>query len=1529
MTYTVSDTSIAAVGTDGTVTIYSAGEITVTATKASDDVYAEKTVSYKLTINKDVQDISLETSADTESNDAGSYTIKTVLGTSGEYATGNGIDFTYAVTGREGVNLTTATDVNANGIVTFGDSEYGVVTVTVTRPGNNCYEEWTAIFTLTITEMAINNTNFKILTDINSTTGWYNDDVEIQYVENGNIFNLADYIENPGKKHSHSNWNQTYVLEDGVYEQGDVILCVTKNGGGKGGNKHNIDICANTVLGTIKVDTTIPVDGGVEYTTSVIGSIFEAITLGYYQAQVTATISASDETSGIAAIYYNIDGSEVYQVKTFNGDKNAEVAITLPDSYKGQVKYYIVDMAGNSTAETTDDDVIIVDAGVPEISVGWSEAVRVVDENNNDVEGYDYTSNIRSNKLYYQDTAEATITIKEENFFGGQPGDGNEGVKITINGQTFSHNANSWTQVKDEAGNATDSWTCTVPVSAEGDNVLKVEYTDRSGNKMETYTSETIIIDKTAPQITVKGLDKVNKDDKIIIEIKEKNFRESDVVLTIGATEIQNNQVAAYTTEWKHEGDMHTLTIDLNVDANFTLKVEYTDLAMRSDVEPNENSHNFYVDKVGPTAEISYSESVWGAVTEALSFGYYDADMVVTITAVDAVSGVKEIRYNYDGKWSAATPDANGQISFTINPQYRGQIQYYAVDDADNSGAEITANMTVIVDNVDPTILVEWPNASRVVNADNADDEKYDYTSVSSGHKLYYQESATANITITEENFFNGEAVADSEMLGVLIYDNDTLISADKADWSGAGNSWTNTVTFTEEGKHVLSIEYTDRSKNEMVKYVSNIIVIDKTEPVILLDPHHAERFYTNKVEEAMATLTITETNFRASDVEVTLASVNAAGEMIVSEPEENVSYNAYAKNDANWTHSNDVHTLVLPFNVDANYTLDVAYTDLAQRIAEEEHSEFTLDRVAPTGLSVTFSDNDVTAGYYGAAATATLHASDAVSGIDYYYYVAGGSIEGETDSSFTINPQFNGTVTFVAYDKAGNSTELKDDQNIVVDTIAPTCNVTFSTPYQTVDNVAYYAENILVTVNITEANFFSGDYAVAVTKDGVAHPVNVTWNGSVGTFTLTEDGDYVVNVTGEDHSGNTMTPYTSHILTLDTEAPTIKVTKVVANSANKDEEYTFDIEISDINLDVDTMNPVLTAVIKDDKGSYTTQEIQMNAPAVVEPNRTYRYTVENLTEDALYTLICTASDLSGNEMSQVQLEDEKLYEEVQFSINRSGSAFGYGDDFAEELMNQYYVYSVEQDVILVEVNVDPIENYVVLLNGKELTEGVDYTSTQSSEPGEWSKRQYIINKDLFESEGEYSVIIHSTDKAETPAYSDVKDLSTSFVVDQTAPVITITGLETGGRYLTQEQIVTLIPTDEGGRLNSLKVVVLDSEGQPLTDENGNDISLRFEMSGEELLTYLDEHDGMVTFTVPEGLNNQVQIICNDCAVNSLGQTNEYNELFERVTVSQNQLIIFFANKPLFYGVIAGVLGLIILIILLLKRKKKDEEEGK
>ncbi|MBR4071944.1 MAG: hypothetical protein IKK26_05260, partial [Clostridia bacterium] len=523
-------------------------------------------------------------------------------------------------------------------------------------------------------------------------------------------------------------------------------------------------------------------------------------------------------------------------------------------------------------------------------------------------------------------------------------------------------------------------------------------------------------------------------------------------------------------------------------------------------------------------------------------------------------------------------------------------------------------------------------------------------------------------------------------------------------------------------------------------------------------------------------------------------------------------------------------------------------------------------------------------------------------------------------------NNQFNGTVEFTAYDRAENNTDMADEERIVVDNINPTSTITFNDPVQNVNNISYYAGNINATIVINEANFYSNDVNVTVTKDGVNYPVTVQWNDNsvdvhTGTFTLTEDGDYVVAINYADRSTNEMESYESNRLTIDTKAPTVNVTNVKNNTANKDEVYGFTITANDINIDMNSIAPVLTAVVRGEDGSYAKKTIPFENLKTLEAGKTYSYTVENLEEDAVYTLVCTLKDMSGNTYSKIILDDGNEYETVRFSINREGSTFAV-DEATDKLVQQYYVYSVYEDVIIEEINVDPIENYTVKLNGEELTEGKDYTTTVTDNEEEWSLRTYVISKSLFENEGEYSVIVESTDKADTTAFSDIKNLKVAFVVDKTAPSITISGLEEDGRYQTEAQTVTLIPSDDGGKLNSITVITVDKDGKKLAE--------LLSLSGEELDAALEENSGMLTFKVSKGMYQNIRIICDDCAVNEDGETNTYDVTIKNVTVDTNAFIVnFWANKVLRWSTIAGVILLAAGIVVLIAYKKRKKTEKK
>lgn len=93
-------------------------------------------------------------------------------------------------------------------------------------------------------------------------------------------------------------------------------------------------------------------------------------------------------------------------------------------------------------------------------------------------------------------------------------------------------------------------------------------------------------------------------------------------------------------------------------------------------------------------------------------------------------------------------------------------------------------------------------------------------------------------------------------------------------------------------------------------------------------------------------------------------------------------------------------------------------------------------------------------------------------------------------------------------------------------------------------------------------------------------------------------------------------------------------------------------------------------------------------------------------------------------------------------------------------------------------------------------------------------------------------------------------------------------------------------------------------------------------------MQYLEENGGVVTFVVPEGYQHTVHIICSDYAEGDDAQVNSCTNTFTKVTVSSDAMVIFFANKPLFYGAIFGILALLFFLFFLIFKRKKREEEA-
>lgn len=1110
----------------------------------------------------------------------------------------------------------------------------------------------------------------------------------------------------------------------------------------------------------------------------------------------------------------------------------------------------------------------------------------------------------------------------------------------------------------EENGTNQDKWSASLTYNTEKKPPEVYLQEKSTGAISDKITLNKVEIDVTAPigSITKNISGKVkNQNQTIQIELTDNlsGINASTIQLDCTATDLAGKTLN--TAEPSVSWDGTTVTIQFTVDAKYNINKLFCKDNAGNQLEQNIDKQ-FTLDKTAPKTgdmSIAYSTELnkWEEVLDKVTFGYYSYQKgtTVTLTAKDNLSGITSLEWKYaqekdtsttnnvkdtSGKITKLTVNKDGSVSgtFTLTAskakQYRGKITFTATDAAGNVSGTKKENNVVIVDNISPTRTVTLTPAIQEV--DNV---------------LYYDDTVKATFTITEANF----------------YASDVKITVDGSQktvksWKQDGDTWTGTIKISGEGEHQLRMTYKDRSNNKMTSYAAKKIVIDTKAPVISVSYQDGVEGANNTnyyAQAKTATITITETNFDASGVVASVTAKDSSGNDVSI-----MDYASYLSKEKNWERSGNKWIATISYTADANYTFDIDYTDYVGHAAADYKADaFTVDKTAPSELSVSYSTgvlerilNAVTFGYYNEKVVVTISAKDDTSGIEHFGYSyqredgvsevnaeklnaviqkAAISQNGSVfTATFTIpedvlsnTTQFNGTVGFAAYDYASNQTEMNDNRHIIVDNIKPVADVTIPDPVNSVDGVSYYAGNIEVAVTIQEANFDAEDVVLAVTKDGAAvgTPVNWTDNGvdvHIGTFNLQEDGDYTFTVDYTDKSENVMDQYVSGQLTIDTEIPTVSVSNIKNNSANKDETYSFTITASDVNFDTASFHPVLSAVVMDEQGHYATQELDLGTMRAAGDN--YSYSVENLEADAVYSLSCEVSDLAGNTCSKVLLTDDgnEEYDTVKFSVNRNGSTYELEED-AKKIVDQYYVYDVGSDVVIDEINVDTVNDYAVSVNGETLTEGTDYTTEVTSKDGEWSKRSYILKSSLFEAEGEYNVVVESTDKTNTTSYSDVKNLNVAFVVDQTAPVLTVSGLKEDGRYQVEEQTVTVIPTDDGGKLNSLKAVVSDSDG--------SNEEVRFEMSGEEFETYLAENSGTVTFTIPEGVNRKVEIVCNDQALHADGTTNERREEFTKITVSPSGFVMLYANKLLLYSIIGGMVAIILLSgagVIFIRRKK-------
>ena len=1237
------------------------------------------------------------------------------------------------------------------------------------------------------------------------------------------------------------------------------------------------------------LDKVAPTNLTISYSESVLDTILGVASFGFYNAPATVTITADDETAGIEYLeYYFIgeDGQELANTRTRvdlpdEGSKTASVEFKVEAKFRAKIGFDAVDRAGWKTVLLPDKDAI--DAA----------EIVVVDEVAPGVE-VTYNNNSAQNSTYYNAPRTATITITEDNFFPESmekeqktltdpfaqgdaylmitvvrvDDDGNSSTKVYKSGDL------SFTETSEGSG----IWTETIDFVEDGDYTFSIDYKDFSDNydAVKSHYETSFTIDNIDPTIDVKHSNNdaqngtfFKADRPVEIKITEHNFRAEDVVVKVTADRATGTvtDYAAYLTNpanWSTNGNTHTANIVFDTEAYYTFEISYKDMAGRENATVNFGESvaptAFTIDKSAPTGgDITISGVSVLASSDGLAFDtFYRNAVSVVFSANFDISGQDNIKYQKVTTLSEA-PSDSGWISYTgsvaAEPNERFVVYFRAEDNAGN--VSVFHSTGIVVDDKAPVGERYAPQIDIVPAAPN--ENGIHSANVPVSLKVIdpkYSEQGEDNVN----GYYSG-----LNKVTYRIYTQDTgaEVSGTLLDLT-PDNRKTDGAVFDDNG---LISSWSGSITVAASTFNSNNVIVEVT----AVDNAGNERITTN-----------TDVG-QPIRIDITLPAIS-------------VSYD-----------NNNGDTAFASANTDAYFNAD--------RTATITVTERNFD---PAKVVITLTNSNGTTPVLSGWRTEQGSGNgDNTRHIATLNYVA----DGDYNFNISCTDQAGLANTAVTYNGLA-------PQKFTIDKTAPVITVTYDN--NEAQNGNYYKASRTATITINEHNFETSRITVTLTAtdhgSAILVPTINGWtdNGDSHTATILYDADalYGFDIEYRDKAGNAAADYAGDSFYVDQTAPHVEITGIADESANNDKgNIGFVLSATDTNFDVFT--PVVTAVLVED-GNIITKVLEVGEIENIDDGK--QLVVTNLPDDGIYRISCTVIDKAGNAFEEVTLFDKDGNEYVEarsgadslvtFSVNRDGSTYEV-DEYTSALSEKYYVQRVTDDVAIIEINADNLTSYSITLNGRELQEGTDYEVSLEGGNGDWFKYTYRINASLFDAEGEYNLVVSSVDKAENDAFSDVKGASIHFVVDRTAPLVAISGLASNARYQTEKQTVTLIPTDDGGALKSILVLLVDDEGKA--------IRTLVDLQGEDFENALAENDGKITFELEEGLYQNVRIICDDYADFGSEENVIYDETFTNVSVSSSAFMIFWANKPLRWGVIGGTggIGIGAALLALLKKRKK------
>ncbi len=498
--------------------------------------------------------------------------------------------------------------------------------------------------------------------------------------------------------------NITKILFDKDGHYGFTVNCVDL-----AGNEAKALLVDDFVIDTVAPEVTIKFDN------------HEFKHEKYYKANRTATFELKDQEVADNLSATEADIKKGVSVNKKTGEPKFNAMTGSASNYSGTIvfdedgEYQITnvefyDKAGNKAVVSNSSDAdysaeFVVDKTLPVIEVEFDNKSAL-------------------NNIFYKAKRTATITFTETNFTADQVF-----IKKSGSDQDAVPGFTGYSKSKDK--NVTK-----INYEKDGRYGFELYTEDLAGNISETYVVDTFVVDMTAPELEITGVENMSANNGSVVPfIKSKDVNINDMSTEITLTG-SNNGVIKPTITKTSGTEIFTYTIadlarEKKNDDLYTLSVKLTDHA-GNEVEK----------------KVQYSVNRFGSVfvlsdaTKAMIDGYYvtkPQDVVITEINVDALSK-KEVSVAYDGSVNelregsafTTTDSTNSKgwhsISYNIgksnfNKDGIYSVTVYSEDKASNrqSNQSKEAEVEFLLDKTAPSVIASGIEDGGIYEEENHD----------------------------------------------------------------------------------------------------------------------------------------------------------------------------------------------------------------------------------------------------------------------------------------------------------------------------------------------------------------------------------------------------------------------------------------------------------------------------------------------------------------------------------------------------------------------------------------------------------------------------------------------------------------------------------------------------------------------------------------------------------------------------------------------------------------------------------------